>query len=157
MSVYFWLKTLLFISLVYCLGCAKIPDPRVSTGDLELKKIPVESLPGFGTDKVDKALFAFRKSCKKIARKKLGARFGDQLYTGLVKDWVDKCAGLPALGSNNTKYRQYLIQNFRAYMIKDLGKPQGLFTGYFEPILKGSLTKSKSFLSLFIRGRLIWF
>ena len=63
MSVYFWLKTLLFISLVYCLGCAKIPDPRVSTGDLELKKIPVDSLPGFGADKVDKALFAFRKSC----------------------------------------------------------------------------------------------
>ena len=100
MSVYFWFKTLLLINLFYCLSCAKIPDPRVSSGDLKLKEISVEYLPGFGADKVDQALIAFRKSCKKIARKNLGARFGDQLYTGLVKDWVDKCAGLPALGSN---------------------------------------------------------
>ena len=56
MSVYFWFKTLAVISVFYCLGCAKIPDPRVTTGDLELKKISVESLPGFGTDEVDHAL-----------------------------------------------------------------------------------------------------
>ena len=145
MSVYFWFKTLLLISVFYCLGCAKIPDPRVIIGEVELNKIPVESLPGFGTDKIDQALFAFRKSCKKIARKNLDTLFGGQLYTGLVKDWVDICTGLPGLGSNNTKYRQYLRQNFKAYKIDDLGNPQGLFTGYFEPILKGSLTKSKKF------------
>ena len=145
MSVYFWFKTLLLISVFYCLGCAKVPDPRVSIGDVELKKIPVEALPGFGTDKIDQALFAFRKSCKKIARKNLDTLFGGQLYTGLVKDWVDICTGLPGLGSNNTKYRRYLRQNFKAYKIDDLGNPQGLFTGYFEPILKGSLTKSKKF------------
>ncbi|MFL2920504.1 MAG: MltA domain-containing protein, partial [Thalassobaculaceae bacterium] len=145
MSVYFWFKTLLLISVFYCLGCAKIPDPRVIIGEIELKKIPVESLPGFGTDKIDQALFAFRKSCEKIARKNLDTLFGSQLYTGSVKDWVDICTGLPGLGSNNTKYRRYLRQNFKAYKIDDLGNPQGLFTGYFEPILKGSLTKSKKF------------
>ena len=145
MSVYFWFRTLLLISLVYSLGCARIPDPRVTTGDLKLKKISVESLPGFGTDKVNQALFAFRKSCKKIARKNLHIRFGGQPYAGLVKDWVDMCAGLPAPGANNTKYRQYLIQNFKAYKIDDYDNHQGLFTGYFEPILKGSLTKSKKF------------
>lgn len=145
MSVYFWFKTTLLISVLYCLGCAKIPDQTVSTGNLELTKIPVESLPGFGTDKVEEALFAFRKSCTKIDRKNSDTQFGGQLYTGLVKDWVNICAGLPALGSNNMRYRQYLIQNFRAYKIDDLGNPQGLFTGYFEPILKGSLTKSRKF------------
>ena len=82
MSVYFWFKTLLLISVFYCLGCAKIPDPRVIIGEIELNKIAVESLPGFGTDKIDQALFAFRKSCKKIARKNLDTLFGGQLYTG---------------------------------------------------------------------------
>ena len=125
MSVYFWFRTLLLISLVYSLGCARIPDPRVTTGDLKLKKISVESLPGFGTDKVNQALFAFRKSCKKIARKNLHIRFGGQPYAGLVKDWVDMCAGLPAPEANNTKYRQYLIQNFKAYKIDDHDNHQG--------------------------------
>ena len=84
MSVYFWFKTLLLISVFYCLGCAKIPDPRVSIDEVTLKRIPIESLPGFGTDKIDQALFAFRKSCKKIARKNLDSIFGNLLYTCLL-------------------------------------------------------------------------
>ena len=92
MSVYFWFKTLLLISVFYCLSCAKIPDPRVSTGDIELKKISLESLPGFKTDKVNEALFAFRKSCKKIARKNLDTLFGGQMYSWIVKDCVDICS-----------------------------------------------------------------
>ena len=115
------------------------------TGDVELRETRVEALPGFGTDKVEEAFFAFRKSCIKIAKKNSDNPFGGQLYTGLVKDWVNICAGLPALGSDNMRYRQYLIQNFKAYKIDNVGNPQGLFTGYFEPILKGSLTKSEKF------------
>ena len=145
MSVYFWFKKLVLMSVLYCLGCAHIPDPRVSITGIELKKTSVESLPGFETDKVGCALLAFKKSCKKIAKKKLNARFGDQAYTGLVKDWVNICSSLPAPGSESTKYREYLVRNFRAYKIVDLGNSLGLFTGYFEPVLKGSLIKSENF------------
>ena len=145
MSVYFWFKTSVLISVFYCLGCAKIPDPRVSTTDLELKKTSVESLPGFETDKVAHALFAFKKSCKKITKKNLNLRFGSQPYSGLVKDWANICTSLPAPGAKSTKYRQYLVKNFKAYKITNTGNSPGLFTGYFEPILKGSLTKTKKF------------
>tara|TARA_E500000331_G_scaffold109965_1_gene106964 strand:+ start:205 stop:1389 length:1185 start_codon:yes stop_codon:yes gene_type:complete len=145
MSVYLWFKTTVLIGVFYCLGCAKIPDPPVSTADLELKRIPVESLPGFETDKVGHALLAFKKSCKKIANKNLNTRFGSQPYSGLVKDWVNTCTSLPAPGAKSVKYRQYLINNFKAYKIVDTGNSPGLFTGYFEPILKGSLIKTKNF------------
>ena len=145
MSLYFWFKTLLLISIFYCLGCAKVPDQLVNIPGLELKKIAVEYLPGFRVDQVEKAVFAFRKSCKKISRKNPNARFGSQPYAGLVKDWAKICRGLPSPGSKNSKYREYLIQKFNAYMIVDLSNPQGLFTGYFEPILKGSLIKTKEF------------
>ena len=95
----------------------------MSIGGLELKKTSVESLPGFETDKVGYALLAFEKSCKKIVKKKLNARFGGQAYTGLVKDWVNICSSLPTAGSEGTKYREYLIQKFRAYKIFDPGNP----------------------------------
>ena len=120
-----------------------MPDQEANLNGLELKKIAVEYLPGFKTDKVEHALHAFRKSCEKISRKNPNARFGSQPYAGLVKDWATICRGLPSPGSKNSKHREYLIQKFNAYKIVDLSNPQGLFTGYFEPILKGSLIKTK--------------
>ena len=145
MSLYFWSKTLLVVSILYCSGCARVPDQLVGHPGLELKKTAVEHLPGFETDKVGHALLAFRKSCKKIVKKNPNARFGSQSYAGLVKDWASICTGLPSKGSKNSKYREYLVKKFNAYKIIDLSNSLGLFTGYFEPVLKGSMIKSREF------------
>ena len=61
MSLYFWFKTLLLVSIFCCLGCARVPEQLVNIPGLELTKIAVEYLPGFRTDQVENALFAFRK------------------------------------------------------------------------------------------------
>ena len=62
-----------------------------------------------------------------------------------MKDWASICTGLPSKGSKNSKYREYLVKKFNAYKIIDLSNPLGLFTGYFEPVLKGSMIKSREF------------
>ena len=148
MSLYFWSKTLLIVSILYCSGCARVPDQLVGLPGLELKKTADEHLPGFETDKVEHALSAFRKSCKKIVKKNPNTRFGSQSYAGLVKDWASICTGLPSKGSKNSKYREYLVKKFNAYKIIDLSNSPGLFTGYFEPVLKGSMTVSYTHLTL---------
>ena len=107
MLLYFRFKTLLLIGTFFCFGCARVPDNSINPPGLELKKIIVEQLPGFETDKVGDALFAFRKSCKKIYKKNPNARFGGQSYAGLVRDWATICTGLPSLGSGNKEYRQF--------------------------------------------------
>jgi membrane-bound lytic murein transglycosylase A len=41
--------------------------------------------------------------------------------------------------------KHFITQNFSVWRVNDETRPEGLFTGYFEPELKGSLKKSDSF------------
>lgn len=57
---------------------------------------------------------------------------------GTVRDWREPCAAAAAVPSDDTAARAYFERWFVPYLAGNNGKPDGLFTGYYEPELKGS-------------------
>ena len=88
-------------------------------------------LPGWGEDDLAAAWPAFQASCRALA-----ARPGWKRVCGLAGA-VD--------GQDNAALRAFFEQHFRplALTAPD-GKSEGMITGYYEPLLKGSRSRSKA-------------
>lgn len=83
---------------------------------------------------------AFRLSCREMLEQGSGfkrpVRFG-----GSPSSWRSACLAAFEAGSA----RNYFERMFRAYRVLDGERPDGLFTGYFEPEVDGSRSRSDEF------------
>ena len=68
-----------------------------------------------------------------------GARVAGRVY-----DWKVVCRMAAKIGTNDgpTDARQFFENWFSAYQVSNQGNSDGLFTGYYEPLLYGSFTKT---------------
>lgn len=64
---------------------------------------------------------------------------------GQAGNWAPACQSLPPDSSNHLVARRYFETWFRPYRVLSNGKADGLLTGYFEPSLRGSPTRSETF------------
>ncbi len=123
---------LIFTTFFLFLGCSK--EPKVVKNTTYIKELPrtklikteFSKLPNWENGSYKKALYNFLYSCKTSKTRKL--------YKNLCKK-----------GKNSTLNPKLFIESeFTPYEIisKD-GLDEGLLTGYYEPELKGSLTKTK--------------
>lgn len=86
------------------------------------------------------ALEVFRRSCVKICSERVEwQRF--PIFGGNPCDWKDVCAAL--LTAQDA--RRFFETHFLPFQVHDPVLPAGLFTGYFEPEVNGSLTKTDDF------------
>lgn len=115
------------------------PKPKVDNA-LYLKPVAYADVPGFAADHLASALPALQKSCVRIATKKPDMSFGPKDFAGHYADWQAACRLLPA-AADDAGARGYFTANFNAYQVYGAAGPDGLFTGYYEPRLQGSLTK----------------
>lgn len=96
--------------------------------------VSFSSLGGWMADDHGTALEAFRRSCAEIESE--GRAFDRPItYGGARADWLDVCAR--AETARNA--RGFFEENFAALAVTDPSRPEGLFTGYFEPEAAGSL------------------
>ena len=105
-----------------------------------MRAVTFQALPGWGTDDAQGALDAFRESCTAFRRQGPTAKWALGSISGINADWIALCdkAGVgPA--------RAFFEQNFAPISVTDHVNETGLFTGYFEPELKGSRTKSAAY------------
>ena len=97
-------------------------------------------LPGWGEDDHAAALAAFRLSCGEILRDghafERPVRFG-----GSREEWIEVCT----LSEGVTDARRFFEDNFTALPVADGGRPEGLFTGYYEPEVEGSRRPSEDY------------
>ena len=102
-----------------------------------------DQLPGFGEDALQQAHPALTKSCEKILKRPAQAAFSSKSpYGGRISDWQAACTALETLPDNNeTAFKNWLTQHFTPYSLARQGKPEGIFTGYFEAALRGSYQK----------------
>lgn len=106
-----------------------------------LKPTVFAALPGWQQDSQGEILPALEKSCARIAKKEADKTFGPT-DIGTYADWQETCEKLP---QDAAEARGYFEENFTPYEIwGDKGR-DGLFTGYYEPTLHGSLKKSKKY------------
>ncbi len=123
------MKTLLFIPIFILLfiGCTQkepIKFEKLSVSKAKLKKVSFNDIEGFYEDDLNLAFDVFKKDCKRAKRYKT------------FKNICEKA-------DSYTNASEFFTTNFTAYeLYNSNGTNRGTITGYYEPLLKGSLTKS---------------
>lgn len=106
-----------------------------------LKAVSFDSLPGWNKDKVSQAAAALESSCRYMLKKSDGRSVGAAL--GNIGHWRPACETLFHLDKNDeAAFRRFLMERFTPFQVTGNDNPQGMFTGYYEPMLRGSPVKS---------------
>ncbi len=104
-----------------------------------------ESLAGWAGDDHGAALRTFRRSCEKIATRPDSEPMGSA--GGMIADWRTVCESAlsQSEGISAADARAFFETRFKLLPIEGGEGNVGLFTGYFEPEVAGSLTESIGF------------
>ena len=145
--------------MLIAVGCAPVPKPTPPTAvtikpvpkkptKITLKSWTFTALPGWADDQHANALSAFQKSCVKLMTLP-----GDRDVAsngsapgGKVVQWRQPCEAAKALGAGTDALAKHFFETwFVPYEVSNLGEPEGLFTGYYEPELNGSWTQGGAY------------
>jgi membrane-bound lytic murein transglycosylase A len=108
---------------------------------IELTGSHFSDLRGWEGNDPRPALTAFVRSCGAILRRAGAASLGGVNYAGTAEDWRDVCDEAAETDANDlAAARSFFTENFVPYRVAQ-GNGPGLFTGYYEPELKGSRSK----------------
>ncbi|MDX1539863.1 MAG: murein transglycosylase A, partial [Geminicoccaceae bacterium] len=98
-------------------------------------------MDGWRADDPRPALEAFRRSCEVLLNRADDARLGRDPAFGQVADWRPVCAASEEVELESAvEARRFFERWFQPYRVGDRGEEEGLFTGYYEPLLDGSRT-----------------
>jgi membrane-bound lytic murein transglycosylase A len=141
------LRALGWAALLLLAGCAECQCPPVEQAQdepppprLDLAAVTFEDLKGWEDDDPSGALIAFRRSCEVILDQPDEQPLGQSPVVGRAGDWKPSCADADRLPSavDGEVARAFFERWFTPYRVTDRGEPEGLFTGYYEPLLHGS-------------------
>lgn len=115
---------------------------------LILIKTDFSHLPGWDKDDHNLALETLQKSCLIIAKQDPKKPFSSSIpQIGTFENWQKICLAINQVDrSNVANARKFFEYWFKPYRIYNNFKTQGLFTGYYLPTLKCSLTKSEQYV-----------
>lgn len=105
-----------------------------------LAAVEFESLDGWRAQDHQRALQAFQRSADEILRFGTGFR-RDAAFGGQRDDWLEAAEAAATAENAIAFFETY----YRPYKVTDVARPQGLFTGYYEPLLQGSCKQSDRF------------
>lgn len=132
---------LLAFLLSACAEREEAPRPPA----LVLEPVAFTALPGWREDDPSGALEAFRRSCARLARQDDGTPLAPAPIPGRVADWRPACADAARTPLGADAARAFFEAAFTPYRVTDRGRAEGLFTGYYEPLLAGSRTPDGRF------------
>ena len=130
-------RRLLVLALVTLAACSAPPPPKPAPApSLHLSRASFTDLPDWNSVHADAALAAFRRSCAVLTAKPDSTAMGGVGYAGTVADWRSACA---EAGGEAKAFFEKTFTPFAA------AGSDGLFTGYYEPQIRGSRTKTAEF------------
>ena len=124
-------------------GCASSSPPPTTTKPAapaeswSMARVSFDALPGWTTANADAALQSFRRSCAVLSSRADDAALSGVGYAGTAADWRDVCAN----ASGDAK--SFFAANFIPFALAAPG--DGLFTGYYEPEIRGSRTRQGAY------------
>lgn len=137
-----WPALVLIGALAACAPTKPPPPPD----RLVLTPASFGDLAGWSRDGVSEALAALKKSCTRRLRFADDAPVGPQGMAGTVADWRAPCAAAAGIDErDDAAARGFFEAWFRPYRCANNEAPEGLFTGYYEPELKGSRARGGGF------------
>jgi len=128
------------------------PDKSSSPTEPSFQAAAFSDIPGWLDDSTTDAVQALRRSCDRLLKAPATRQMTDKSVGGRAGDWAPACRALPVDGLDDARARRYFETWFRPYRVSSGGQADGLFTGYFEPGLRGSKTRTETF-SVPIYGR----
>ena len=102
-----------------------------------------DDLPGWAQDDPRPAFATFRNSCGPITRGKDSADPPRRIFTAL-KPICARAARLPAAPSE-ARARTFFEREFRPFIITAVDQQHGFLTGYYEPEVEGSRTRTDAY------------
>ena len=113
--------------------------PEKATPQLTLEPAEFKTLPGWRADVLSDGIAAFLASCPVIAKKPADQMLGYLPEHGTMGDLQRICTEAAGLNTKSAVQLQFFIErNFRPYRARDGQQETGKFTGYYEPLLRGS-------------------
>ncbi len=109
------------------------PDlgPAFATKTAAYVPVLFDEIPGWGDESFDETYASFSTNCKAMKRRKA---------------WAPLCARLAKLPRNDEALRQFMHDEFYAYqMLTSTRSATGKLTGYFEPLIAGSLQQQGAY------------
>ncbi len=120
---------------------------------LVLEPAGFADLPGWRQDPMADALPALLRSCERILRLPPESEMGGAGFAGTAAQWQPACRAAAALPpGDHAAARTFFETHFRPASLTNDGYPLGLFTGYYEPFLRGSRRRGGRFqVPLYVR------
>jgi membrane-bound lytic murein transglycosylase A len=131
------------VALVLAACVQRPPSVAVAPVTMNLEQVSFSALPGWNKDSLAPALAAFRRGCTELAHgdpaRQLGGTGETAALGGVARDWLAACAAAARVpAADDAAARQFFETHFQPYAITANGNPDGLFTGYFEPEVRGA-------------------
>ena len=104
---------------------------------LVLEPVTFQDLPGWEADDHGAALGALRRSCEALRTRSDAEPLDIAALGGTVGDWRGICAAAAGL-DGAAAARGFFESWFTPYEARNGARAEGLFTGYFEPELRGA-------------------
>ena len=123
-------RFLVIALLAVLAGCTSPPPPQ--PGGLRLTRAAFADLPEWNITNADAALASFQRSCAVLMAKPDAAPMGSAGYAGTVGDWRAACTDAKG------EAKAFFEKDFTPFAV---GSGSGLFTGYYEPEIRGSRTR----------------
>jgi membrane-bound lytic murein transglycosylase A len=143
-----WSSLILLSLALAASACAPHVRRPTEEARLTLEPATFSDLPGWNDDPMAPALSAFRRSCARMAKLAPETPLGGSGFAGTAGDWAEPCAAAERVpAGNDAAARGYFETWFRPLAAHAEGGEEGdgLFTGYYEPLLNGSRTPSDRF------------
>jgi membrane-bound lytic murein transglycosylase A len=140
-SAYYLLAFLLLSVPVIALLNLKTMRPAT------IEPVAFTDIPGWKRDGLQEAFSAFARSCSEIADE--GRGFSRVImFGGKRADWTSVCRDALGFGRelSDDQARAFFEAHFKPFLVRDPGRPHGLFTGYFEPEVLGDRHRRGDFI-----------
>lgn len=144
------LPGLLLALLAGCVPVPPPPSPPTAPSPperLTLSAVSWAELPGWSQEQAAFVLPAFARSCARLTRLPFDTIIGADGSGGTAADWFGPCgaaARVPA--EDQAAARAFFEAWFIPHAASAGGKAEGMFTGYYEPEMKASLTQTPPYI-----------
>src|SRR6185369_8972218 len=134
------------VAALFVLAGCETPAPVPLPDRLTLQTARFADLPGWSADRVSDSLVALRRSCDRIDKLSDTTPVGPGSIAGVAGEWRTACRAVTATPADDVATRAMFEQRFQPFLAGNNDAVEGLFTGYYEPELRGSRTRGGRYI-----------
>lgn len=135
------LSLLAVVALLALVSCTTAPPKDDAADRVMLKPVSFAALPKWQDDDHAQALKVFLVSCGAMNKRPADAAMQGG-FAGTLAQWQTVCAQAAQVPAGDVMAARTFFENtFTPYAVSGKDGDEGMFTGYYQPELRGSLTQ----------------